>query len=176
MNRRKGADLLPEIMRRLGEGFELRYTGRVDEFSNGGQIPLNMIALGRLHGLEAIRAAYRESDALLFPTRLEGLPLVVLEAMGCGLPVISSDCSSLPEVVERDVTGLLCPVDDIDAFVAAARALGENLDMWRRMCLAARERAESQFGEEHAIDLYVRLYRSLLAPAGSATAGEIANA
>ena len=163
MNRRKGADLLPEIMHRLGGDFELRYTGRADEFWDAGQIPPNMISLGRLHGTGSLVAAYRESDALLFPTRLEGLPLTVLEALACGRPVISTDGSSLPEVVEHNVTGVLCPVDDIGAFVAAARALRDEPEMWRRMCIAARERADSQFGEEQAMDLYARLYLRLLA-------------
>jgi glycosyltransferase involved in cell wall biosynthesis len=165
LNRRKGADLLPEIMRRLGSSFELRYTGNADDLILGtDSVPPNMISLGRLQGEEALTAAYRESDALLFPTRLEGFGLVALEAQACGRPVIATDCSSLPEVVAHNVSGLLCPVDDIEAYVAAARKLREERERWHQMCVAARDRACDLFAEQRALDLYVKLYLNLLSP------------
>ncbi|MFN3594090.1 MAG: glycosyltransferase [Thiobacillaceae bacterium] len=67
--------------------------------------------------------AYRQADALLFPSRIEGLPLTVIEAMACGLPVIAAKSASLPEVVAHGATGLLCPVDDVGAYVSAPRTL-----------------------------------------------------
>ncbi|MGB5438021.1 MAG: glycosyltransferase family 4 protein [Gammaproteobacteria bacterium] len=162
MSRRKGADLLPEIMRQLGSDFVLRYTGTADEVDN---CPSNMIPLGRLQGTESILDAYRNCDALLFPTRLEGLPLTVLEALASGRPIITTDCCSLPEVVEHDVTGILCPIDDTVAFANAARVLRDNPEMWLRMCVAARDKATTRFSEDNAIDSYFQLYTSLIADA-----------
>lgn len=167
MNRRKGADLLPEIMRRLGSEFELYFTGTAEEYGGKEHIPANMISLGRLHGTESLVAAYRRCDALLFPTRLEGLPLTVLEALACGRPVISTDCSSLPEVVEHNVTGFLSPVDDIEGFVRAAYRLKDDHGLWRRMCVTAREHAVTRFGEDKAVDLYLQVYRRVLANTGA---------
>jgi glycosyltransferase involved in cell wall biosynthesis len=85
----------------------------------------------------------------------------VLEAMGCGLPVIAASSSSLPEVVADGQTGLLCPVDDVAAFVAAARRLQSDAGLWRTMRLAARERAVARFSEAQQVQRYLDHYRAL---------------
>jgi glycosyltransferase involved in cell wall biosynthesis len=161
VSRRKGSDLLPEIMRRLGGDFELRYNANPADFGAGANLPMNMIGLGRLDGDKALIEAYRDCDALLFPTRLEGFGLVALEAQACQRPVIATDGSALSEVVEQGRTGILCPIDDVGAFVAAARRLREKFVYWQQMSAAARERAALNFGEEKAINAYISIYRRL---------------
>ena len=88
--------------------------------------------------------------------------MVAAEAQASGLPIIASDGSSLPEVVENGTTGLLCPVDDVNAFAAACRSLAEHPKRWRDMAQAARRRAVECFSEQSAVDRYVRLYAELL--------------
>ena len=112
---------------------------------------------------DALIAAYQQADALLFPSRLEGLPLTVLEAQACGLPVIAARASSLPEVVEEGVTGLLCSQNDIQAFVDTARQLAGEFDLWLGMRTAARQRTENRFCLDAMVDRYSDLYRSILA-------------
>lgn len=158
---RKGADLLPKIMEKLGSDFELRYTGNVGEFGSMN-LPPNMIAIGRIREPDMLIKTYQTQDALLFPTRLEGFGLVALEAQSCGCPVITTDCSSLPEVVEPGKTGILCSVDDVNAFVMAAQKLRNDPTIWRRMRMDARKWAVSKFGEETAIEQYLAVYKSLL--------------
>jgi len=157
---RKGVDVLSPILRELGDDFELVYTA--DRLGQHRRYPLpsNARCLGRLDA-EGLRAAYAQADALLFPSRLEGLPLTVLEAMACGLPVIAASSSSLPEVVADGETGLLCPVDDVAAFVAAARRLQGDVGLWRTMRLAARERAVALFDEAKQVERYLDHYRAL---------------
>jgi glycosyltransferase involved in cell wall biosynthesis len=75
------------------------------------------------------------SDALLLPSRVEGFGYVVVEAMAVGIPCIASRVSSIPEIVEEGVTGILHPVGDTGAIAGAirdvlceperARAMGE---------------------------------------------------
>lgn len=161
--RLKGADLLPEIMQRLGPEFVLYFTGTQQEIARFGPLPANMVALGRQNGDSAMAAAYRECDALLFPTRLEGFGLVALEAQACGRPVIASNCSALPEVVLDEQTGLLCPVDDIEAFVRAARRLRDEPMLWQRMGAAGRAHVERNFTEDLAIQRYIEVYTQCLA-------------
>lgn len=160
LNARKGADLLPEIMRRLGQDYILYYTGKPDGFGSRGQLPSNMVPLGRLADESELIATFRNSDAFLFPTRLEGFGLSVVEAQACGLPIVSTSCSSIPEVVEDGKTGILCPMDDIDAFVTAVRRLNQDSDLRSRMSLAAAEHAKV-FSEEAAIRQYVEIYETL---------------
>lgn len=157
-SRRKGIDLLVPIMERLGPGFTLTVVGT----SQIGQsrLPTNIHIRGRLRAKDDLAAAYRESDALLFPSRLEGFGLVAAEAMACGVPVIATRGSSLPEVIEDGVTGILCPQDDVDAFAAAARKLADDVAFATAMSLAARQRAVELFSTTRMVDGYVRVYAS----------------
>jgi glycosyltransferase involved in cell wall biosynthesis len=61
----------------------------------------------------ALAALYRESDVFVFPTLLEGMPLVVLEAMACGLPVITT-ANGPGDIVRDGVDGFIVPARDAD--------------------------------------------------------------
>jgi glycosyltransferase involved in cell wall biosynthesis len=156
MTRRKGADLLEPVMRELGPGFELRCaTGLRATLSDSTAD--NIISLGALHG-DSLVHAYQECDALLFPTRMEGLPYAALEAMACGKAVIASNNSGLPEVVEHGVSGLLCPTGDVAAFVGACRRLSADRALCRDYGAAARRRIEANFSEAAIVPRYERFY------------------
>jgi glycosyltransferase involved in cell wall biosynthesis len=84
---------------------------------------------GRIHHLDgldraALNAALRRAEALLFPSLLEGFGLPVLEAMACGLPVITSSRSSLPEVA-GDAALYVDPDDPADIAAAIVHLAGE---------------------------------------------------
>nr|BAL54438.1 glycosyl transferase family 1 [uncultured Gammaproteobacteria bacterium] len=157
----KGVDLLAPIMQALGKDFELAYTADRNGAHERYPLPPNCRNLGRLSG-SALVAAYQQADALLFPSRLEGLPLTVLEAMACGLPVIAADTASLPEVVEDGRTGLLCPLDDVGSFATAARTLAQDPARWLAMRQAARQRAVGMFSERAQLGQWIEVYRLLV--------------
>ncbi len=60
------------------------------------------------------------ADAFVLPSLKEGLPLAMLEAMACGVPVVATPVNGIPEVIQHNVNGLLIPVGD-------ARALAESV-------------------------------------------------
>jgi len=157
----KGVDLLPRIMNDLGNEYQLFYTGD-KPLTIDGKILSNTHALGQLRSGHEVAKACRNADVLIFPSRVEGFGLVAVEAQACGLPVIATRCSSLPEVVEEGTTGLLCPSDDVEAFSAAARRLAENPRQWLAMSRAARTRVESHFDIDTMIDRYIDIYRATL--------------
>lgn len=155
----KGVDLLAPIMRELGTGFELLYTGGPAVDGDRGKHPSNMRDLGRLRGAAAVIQAMQGADAFLFPSLTEGFPLVAIEAMACGLPIIATRASSLAEVVEDGVSGFLCLQDEVGAFSEAARRLVQDQALCERMAVAARRRAVKEFSVERMVDAYVRIYR-----------------
>ncbi len=159
-SRRKGFDLLFPILERLGTDFELWVTA--DSPRSQKLHPHNLRFLGTRLPTSEIIQCYQQTDALLFPSRLEGFGLAVLEAQACGLPVIATRGSSLPEVIEDGVTGILCPQDNIEAFAAAARRLAADHNLWQTMSAAARVRVESRFGLDAMIDGYLEIYRVCL--------------
>ena len=161
-SRLKGVDLLGPIMQELGDNFELLYTedraGRHSQYA----LPPNCRSIGRLESIEALAHWYRNADALLFPSRLEGFGLVAAEAMACGVPVVAADNSALPEVVQHGTTGILCPTDHIMCMARAIRSLRANVERWRDMRQQASKWAATEFAEERQIDRFLGLYQSAL--------------
>ncbi len=160
LSARKGADLLPEIMDRLGDGFELKYTSGL--MSNGALADQpNTHHIGRL-SQQDLQQAYVDADALLLPSRLEGFGYVAVESMACGTPVIATRCSSLPEVIEDGVTGLLFNPEDIDAAVEAIRELAGDRKRRLRLGKSARMRAENEFSIDRMTKRYLDLLQRVL--------------
>ncbi|WP_250061022.1 glycosyltransferase family 4 protein [Stenotrophomonas mori] len=156
---RKGVDLLGPIMRALGDGFELHYTGGPAAGADKPHLPANMHDIGHLDGDAAVAATMQSADALLFPSRSEGFGLVAAEAMACGLPVVATRHSSLPEVVQEGQSGLLCAPDDIGAFVSAVRRLAADSSLYGTLALAARQRAVERFSMAAMLDAHLGIYR-----------------
>jgi glycosyltransferase involved in cell wall biosynthesis len=84
----------------------------------------------------------RQTNVFILPSRNEGLPMAMLEAMAWGKALIVSPVGGIPEFVTDGVEGFLVPPDDIDAIADAIRKLAENPDLRRQMGLAARKRVE----------------------------------
>jgi len=160
LSRRKGADLLPRIMRRLGPRYRLFYAS----LRAGERLPPapNLHPLGCLDE-SRLRDAYRRADLVLFPTRLEGLPYVVLEGMACGKPVVASRVASLPELIAHNETGVLCPIDDVDAFASAVERLQRDPERRRKIGIAARRTIVARFPESLMAERYPRLFETVLA-------------
>jgi glycosyltransferase involved in cell wall biosynthesis len=87
-------------------------------------------------------AFYRAASVFVLPSRTEGMPNALLEAMGSGLPVVVSDGAPGPlELVEDGVTGLVVPVNDAVALASALARLARDASLRRRLGDAARARA-----------------------------------
>lgn len=99
-------------------------------------------------------------DALILPTVREGDSLAVLEAMGSGLPVVASACSSLPERIEHGKGGYLCDIGDIDGFVKAIQNLSDS-QLRHRQGEFNRDRAEKEFSLTRMTRRYERLFSDL---------------
>ena len=140
---RKGSDLLPRIMTKLGDKYELYYTSGLRTRNKDFDIP-NIKPLGRL-SREQLRDEYRKADLLLFPTRFEGFGYAAAEAMACGTPVVTSNCSSLPEVVQDGISGRLVDLNNIDGFTNAIRDLAANKELLKSMSNNARRIAKECF-------------------------------
>jgi glycosyltransferase involved in cell wall biosynthesis len=149
-------------MENLGNGFELRYTGGAEANSASQKLPANAIDIGRLSSESDVAEAMQQADALIFPSRSEGFGLVAAEAMACGLPVIATRGSSLPEVVEDGVSGILCNKDNVANFSDAARKLAANPELYKYMAKAARMRAINLFSSQGMVDAYVKIYTRYL--------------
>lgn len=115
--------------------------------------PRTVILTGQRMDVPRLLPAF---DVFTLPSRTEGLPLVVPEAMSVGLPVVATAVGGLPNVLDDGVTGLLVPVEQ----EPLARALLSLRDPVRAAAMgrAARQAAHERFGAERMVDRYLELY------------------
>ncbi len=100
--------------------------------------------------------------ALASVARSEGVPTVVLEAMACGLPVVTTDVGGVTDVVADGVTGTIVPPGDVAAMALALRAILSDADRAQRMGVAGRTRAEELFSIERCVDAHLLAYERAL--------------
>lgn len=102
------------------------------------------------------------SDLLVLPSYTEGLPLVVLEAMAAGLPVIATPVGGIPEVVIHQETGLLVPIEDVPALADAMLKLLQNPHVRNEMGNKGLEMVDKDFSVEkmcrEVFDIYEKLW------------------
>jgi glycosyltransferase involved in cell wall biosynthesis len=96
------------------------------------------------------------------PSRFEGLPLALLEAMAAGLPVVATDVDGNADVVRDGVDGLLVPSDDPGALAKALLHLIRDPGLAARLGNEARRRAASSFSVDTMLDRTVEVYRQVL--------------
>lgn len=89
---------------------------------------------------EQKKAIFKETDIFVYPTYNDTFPLVLLEAMQFGLPIVSTYEGAIPDVVDEGVTGLLVAKKDSMALAERIENLINNLDLRIKMGKAARER------------------------------------
>lgn len=102
------------------------------------------------------------SDLFLMPSGSETFGLAALEAMACGVPVVSSDIGGLPELNIDGETGFLRPLADVDGMTEASRQILTNPELHDRMAHAARERAVSEFRLDQIVPRYEAHYQRVL--------------
>lgn len=104
------------------------------------------------------------SDVLVMCSDWEGTPLVVMEAMAAGVPVIATAVGAVPAMLEHGITGFVVPVCDCGALTKALNVMCGNPQLRIAMGAAARSVALERFGLHSMISGYQELYRSLASP------------
>lgn len=104
-------------------------------------------------------------DLFLLSSDTEGTSMTLLEAMSLGLPVVATGAGGTPEIVEHDVTGLLTPVGDCDAFAGSIENLLANPDQIEEKGQAGRAKFVQQYSvESMAVEYMDRYLRTLARP------------
>ena len=126
-------------------------SGRMDNVNFVGHV-------GRL----ALRDLMREAAAMAWPSDYEGLPLTVVEAMGCGLPVIAQPRSSLPEIITHGEDGWMFGNSEIDDWVSCLRGILEwGAGKRKKFAEKARRSVCRRFTWRKIAEDYDRIYRAI---------------
>jgi glycosyltransferase involved in cell wall biosynthesis len=164
LDRMKGYDLLLDALARVpGARVEVLGEGTERASLEAQARRLGVAARVRFPGWEPDpRRRLPEWDVFCLPSRSEGFPLSVVEAMLAGLPVVASDVGSVGEAVQPDATGLLVAKDDIDGLVRALTAVVGSASERGRLGAAGRARAAEHFTVDHMARAYRALYDEML--------------
>jgi len=119
----------------------------------------NVKFLGKQDGLVEILSS---SDLFLIPSQSESFGLAALEAMACGLPVISSSVGGLPELVRHNETGFIAEIGDIDRMAKYALELLTNEKKYNLFAENSRQRAVEKFDKSIVVPLYEAYYEQVL--------------
>jgi glycosyltransferase involved in cell wall biosynthesis len=176
--RKKGFDVLIDalaILRQRGVRWRARIAGEDGEAGDDLRRRIaNDGLLDRIDLVGPITQAslydeYQCADVLCLPCRVDedgdrdGIPNVLIEAMACGVPVVTTSVSGIPEVVDDEVTGLIVPVEDAVATANAIERLGRDAALAERLAGDAAARVRERFdGDRLALDL-ARLFREAVA-------------
>ncbi|MGH8550494.1 MAG: glycosyltransferase family 4 protein [Methylococcales bacterium] len=160
LTRRKGAHWILPIAESLDDGIQILYTQGLRTRSVLPEHP-RLSCVGNIP-YQAMPELYRDVDILLVPTVREGLPMAALEAMACGIPVVASDCSSLPELIDQGKGGFLVRTGDVEAFAERINFLANSSELRREMGQFNRARVEAKFTRQQMVAAYDVLFSELL--------------
>ncbi len=109
-------------------------------------------AVGQLTG-DAKRRQYEWADVFVYPTRYpaEGQPLVLLEALSAGLPIVTTRWAGIPETVLDGLVGILVEPGDGEGLTMALRRLADDPELRARLGAAGRSHYESSFRPERLV-------------------------
>lgn len=100
------------------------------------------------------------ADLFVFPTRFEGHPFALLEAMAYGLPIVTTDASSIPEIMEHRIHGLLCPTGDRNALLHAIYYALQRPDKMQHMAAKAQQQVQ-RFSQARMLEQTLNLLQTL---------------
>jgi len=153
---RKGAQWLLPIARKLDKNIRIFYTTGLRTHrllaSDNRLIPIGNVSHSEMP------QRYQQMDLLIMPTVREGFGMAVVEAMACGLPVVASACSSIPELVDDNKGGFLCPVGDTNAFADRINILAASKKLRHDMGDYNREKSMREFSFDKMVEGYERLF------------------
>jgi glycosyltransferase involved in cell wall biosynthesis len=151
--RRRGVDA---VLLMVGDGPDREH---VEERASQLGIVRHCLFLGYQ---EDVSGWYRAFDAMILPSANEGTPVVVIEALAAGCPVVATAVGGVPDVVREGVDGFLVPPRDTEALAERLARLAEDPKLRAEMGAAGRESVPPRYAVERLVGDIDELYRSLL--------------
>lgn len=170
LHRQKGLDWLLSFAPRLLEQLPDHDLLLVGEGPERPRLEARVQALGldrRIHFTgwsPHVPGILRASELLILPSRWEGMPNVLLEAMAAALPIVTTQAEGVQELLGPLANEQSVAFGDQEAFLARLRRLAENRQLATALGRQNRERVERNFSRQAMLQAYEDLYASLVTP------------
>ncbi len=159
-SKRKGMDLLPQLRNRLGPEFSITVVGGLR--AERGGVCAGVTYRQRLSESELVRE-YQCADLVVSMSRYEGFGYTALEAMACAKPVVAFAATGIRDVVHDGESGVLVPIDDVEAMAEACTRLAADRTRMRQFGEHGAFLARGIYGRDRALSSYLDLYARLIA-------------
>ena len=93
---------------------------------------------------------------------VDGLPQMLMEAMACGLPAVSTRLVGIPDLIRDGDTGLLVEPEDVEALAEALMRLAEDENLAKKLAKAGRRHLEDRFDLQNSLDPLIEQFRKKL--------------
>ncbi|NEO84107.1 MAG: glycosyltransferase [Spirulina sp. SIO3F2] len=163
-DRRKGFQHLQPALQKLRglPNTEVLLLGTA-HYSSTIDLGFPITCLGKLSDDLALSLAYSAADVVIVPSEEDACPLVSLEALACGVPVVSFDCTGLKDIVRHQINGYRArPFDSDDLAHGIQWILDLDHDQTQQLKTAARQTIETTFAPQHQAAAYKKIYANLL--------------
>lgn len=166
---RKGGPYLIEAIKSLPTDYSLTIVGEGDQTQAWKKLAEGegrIVFAGRLSN-EELAAAYQTHDIFVLPAIVdsrgdtEGLGVVLVEAIGAGMPVVASNIGGIPDVIEEGKTGLMVEPKNAAALAAAIKRLGDDGVLGKKMAAAAKEKVAREFAWGAVAEKMKAVYESV---------------
>jgi N-acetyl-alpha-D-glucosaminyl L-malate synthase BshA len=109
-----------------------------------------------------IHKYYQAADIFVLPSYSEGLPLSILEAMACGLPIVTTNVGGIPEVVKNGENGFIIPSKNRQLLAQKLEIIAYNLDLRKKFGFKSTEIIIKEFSIEKKVEELAKLYEELI--------------
>jgi glycosyltransferase involved in cell wall biosynthesis len=149
--------LFIDVARRLPE-YGFVWIGNVDEVTDYGTLPSNCHFVGNIPNAGAYCS---RADLFMLASNYEGLPMVILEAMSFGKPVVASNVGGVSEIVRDGVNGYVLP-NDADLFATKIEEILEDIEIYKHLSHSSLEIFEKELTVDRMVDGYMSVYNRII--------------
>ena len=150
----KKTDLFVDVARLLPQ-YNFVWIGNQREVTEFGELPNNCYFLGNIPNAGAFCS---KADLLMLPSNYEGLPMVILEAMSFGKPVVASDVGGISEIVINEVNGYTL-ANDAQLFAEKIQHIFEDTTLYSKFCQNSLDIFQRELTVEKMVQGYLDIYR-----------------
>lgn len=164
-DRRKGFHFLQDILKTLRLSFSRNDIELIIVGASEPDTPLDLgfetHYLGTLKDDISLALVYGAADVFVAPSVQDNLPNTVLESIACGTPCVAFNVGGMPDLIEHQHNGYLAEPYEIQDFVNGIKWILEDKDRHHKLCLKARDKAETEFGLLLQAQRYKQLFEEL---------------
>lgn len=150
----KGLDVFLELAKRLGKDETIVLVGTDEETDK--LLPPEILSIHATHSREELASIYSAADLFLNPTREDTFPTVNIEALACGLPVVTFRTGGSPEIPD-ETCGIVADYNDTEAFLSAALDVLRKHPFSKEACVARGAKFEKTQQADEYVDLFEHL-------------------